>query len=406
MIRVRTLTWITFSCALFLTAVSSRPSHAQLPTPYLSMSVRAYSPSGTCDDAPPPCEGASWVQTTGRYEFDMYRVDWAGMPSEAARFSLTWPESWSVVSAEVCAGALVSGDLGVPGTPLEFSFPDCPPAAAPFLRIVLDCPTPGSFFAGNSPKVKVCGLSTWEQEFLALQCDVGDWCGRLPFHGCDWCSQLHHAAAGFDTPSLALTLPPGGTWSRMLYLWGDLGPDCGGAPECGEGYGRCFGGLDPDAAWLTTTIFWPPGDGHQRIPYRLDVDAAGLPPGEYSGKVVSIPGCGWCVGNCMEVHLRVLDPADVEGFDSAGAIQLNGPFPNPSVERFECSIEVPTPTHALLQIFDVAGRRVAELLDRDLGAGTHDLSWNRSDSPLPAGAYVMRLDAGGVRRTRLLVLAR
>jgi hypothetical protein len=405
--RTRTLPWMILGFAIFA-VLGVVPCRGQIPVPYLGMSLRPYASSNTCTNAPPPCEGAAWSEEPGRYEFDVYRVPMGSyeIPSDRVRFCLQWPSAWSVVSTEVCEGSLESGDPGTPGSALEFSLPECFAAEGPFLRIVMDCPIPGSFWAACSPALHMCDSSEWVEEYYALKCDVGDWCGRFPFHPCSFCSMGYRHAAGFDPPTLEKILPPGGTWSGGLFVWGDLGPFCGGVPECGEEYGRCFNGLITDVPWLTATIHWPPGDGFQRIPYSLEIDAAGLPPGDYAGNVVSVPGCGWCIDNCMTVNLRVLWLADVDASTRTDTVRLDGPYPNPSMERFGYAITLPAPTRARLDLLDVAGRRAATLLDRDLPAGTHDFTWAGSEAAIQSGAYVMRLDAGGVRRSRLIVIAR
>lgn len=403
--------WILSSaiaCLLGSTIAAVNPALGQLPSPYLAVSVRPDASGNRCENAPPACLGAAWAQTPGRHEFDVYRApDWyALVATDAARICLAWPEEWTFISAEICRGSLVSGDPSIPGTPLEFAFPGCPSDEAPFLRIVLDCPTPGSFSLGCEPAVKECGTpDRWMLENMILRCDVGDWCGRLPVHPCDFCSMSYRQAAGFDPPNLELTLPSGQSWAEILYVWGDLGPYCGGAPECGEGYGRCFNGLQADVPWLTPTIIWPQGDGFRQIPYLLRVDASGLAPGRYEGNLLSDPGCGWCIRNCMPVTLVVQDPATLDGASPVANVRLDGPYPNPFADRFRYEIAVAAATHARVSILDVAGRRVAELLDRDLETGTHAFTWTRQGARLPSGPYLLRLETGGIRQSRLVVLA-
>jgi hypothetical protein len=382
-------------------------AQGQIPYPYLAMSVRPDSPANTCANAPPPCEGAARVPTTGRYEFDVYRVtDFGDDSSDTVRLCLVWPAAWNFVSAELCEGSLVSGDPSVPGAQMEFAFQECFAGGAPFLRIVMDCPTPGSFAAACSPTVHGCWTDEWVEESYPLSCDVGDWCGRLPKHPCNWCSMSYRQAAGFDPANLELTLPPGQTWTEILYVWGDLGPDCGGAPECGEGYGRCFDGLRADVSWMTPSVAWPPGDGFRHIAYALHINTLGLAPGRHEGNILSSPGCSWCIENCMPVTLNVLDPAAVDATGPTRGARLDGPYPNPATDRIAYAITTSAPTRARVAIFDVAGRRVADLLDRDLTAGSHDFTWAVPGDDLPSGSYVLRLETGGSRQSRLIVLAR
>ncbi len=60
-----------------------------------------------------------------------------------------------------------------------------------------------------------------------------------------------------------------------------------------------------------------------------------------------------------------------------------------------------------LSIFDAAGRLVRTLIDGDVAIGVNDVIWDGRDGrgrKVPAGAYFIRLLAGGVKQTRGIVL--
>ena len=60
-------------------------------------------------------------------------------------------------------------------------------------------------------------------------------------------------------------------------------------------------------------------------------------------------------------------------------------------------------------IYDVAGRRVAELVDGTLAIGTHRLSWNGRTAEgrsVPAGVYFVRVDSSDFTLTDEVVLIR
>jgi hypothetical protein len=83
---------------------------------------------------------------------------------------------------------------------------------------------------------------------------------------------------------------------------------------------------------------------------------------------------------------------------AAGAMSL-GLHPNPFNPTTSLRFSAPSPRDAELAVFDVAGRRMAELWSGALGAGEVALEWNGCDAaghPLPAGVYLFRLrDAAG-----------
>lgn len=85
---------------------------------------------------------------------------------------------------------------------------------------------------------------------------------------------------------------------------------------------------------------------------------------------------------------------------ATGAVTLFAPTPNPGARRiaFETSAAGP----ARLTVVDLLGRDVAVLADRAFGAGRHEVALGR----LPAGLYIVRLDAQGETRTRRVVVTR
>jgi hypothetical protein len=80
---------------------------------------------------------------------------------------------------------------------------------------------------------------------------------------------------------------------------------------------------------------------------------------------------------------------------------------------FRCSarigFELSEAAHVEVEVFDVAGRLLADLAGGSFGAGGHQLSWSgRSDQGLamPAGVYFVRVKAGGDAVIQKTVLAR
>lgn len=67
--------------------------------------------------------------------------------------------------------------------------------------------------------------------------------------------------------------------------------------------------------------------------------------------------------------------------------------------HFSLAFDSPT----LIELFDVAGTRVAVLLDRDLSAGEFYLTWKPT---LPSGVYYLRITSGSWSESRRLVIAR
>lgn len=82
--------------------------------------------------------------------------------------------------------------------------------------------------------------------------------------------------------------------------------------------------------------------------------------------------------------------------------QLEPAYPNPFNPVTTLSFTLPEETRAVLSIHTVTGQKVAVLLDRRLGAGTHRITWNAAG--YPSGVYVYTLTAGRHRAAGKMLL--
>lgn len=92
---------------------------------------------------------------------------------------------------------------------------------------------------------------------------------------------------------------------------------------------------------------------------------------------------------------------------SAPGLRLAPPRPNPTRDEVVLPFELSGPAHVRLSVFDLQGRLVRRVLDRDLGPGAHVERWDgRSDagSPVIGGIYFARIDASGVELARPFVV--
>lgn len=75
------------------------------------------------------------------------------------------------------------------------------------------------------------------------------------------------------------------------------------------------------------------------------------------------------------------------------AFELQQNYPNPFNSSTVIQFTMPYETQAVLKVYDLLGREVAVLVDRVLGAGVHQASFDAQS--LPSGLYIYRLVAGG-----------
>lgn len=104
----------------------------------------------------------------------------------------------------------------------------------------------------------------------------------------------------------------------------------------------------------------------------------------------------------------------VKTLESPGGEQRNGPgaeprvilFPNPFRTVVTINVDVLSPVDLAVEVFDAAGRQIRSLESRIDGQVQTRQQWDGLDQfgyPVPAGAYLIRVSAGGRSTSRLLI---
>jgi hypothetical protein len=91
---------------------------------------------------------------------------------------------------------------------------------------------------------------------------------------------------------------------------------------------------------------------------------------------------------------------------SPAAYALYGGLPNPFRHATQITFDLPVAAGVRLAIFDVAGRRVRTLVDRELGPGRHRPEWDGRDDlgrRAARGVYFVRLETGSFAAVRAAV---
>ncbi len=89
------------------------------------------------------------------------------------------------------------------------------------------------------------------------------------------------------------------------------------------------------------------------------------------------------------------------------AFSLLPNYPNPFNASTQIQFELPSPDHVAITIFDILGRDVATLADRDFAAGKHSLIWNGTDADgrtIASGRYFIRAKAGDATQSMPILL--
>jgi endonuclease/exonuclease/phosphatase family metal-dependent hydrolase len=104
-----------------------------------------------------------------------------------------------------------------------------------------------------------------------------------------------------------------------------------------------------------------------------------------------------------DIRLDYVTGTSAESSDLPLTFALNQNYPNPFNPTTTIQFSLPSFTdHVSLAVFDMLGRKVAELVNSSMNAGSHAVRFDGSS--LANGVYVYRLDAGGQTSVRTMVL--
>ena len=115
------------------------------------------------------------------------------------------------------------------------------------------------------------------------------------------------------------------------------------------------------------------------------------------------------IGPAMVVDVQNIGTTDVPGATATSGLQVRL-RPNPSSGLTHLSYAVPRTAAVRLSVYNLAGARVATLVDRNESAGGREIAWDGTDSRgrrVAPGLYVVELMAGGERVLgKLMILGR
>ncbi|MFN0157527.1 MAG: SBBP repeat-containing protein [Bacteroidota bacterium] len=83
---------------------------------------------------------------------------------------------------------------------------------------------------------------------------------------------------------------------------------------------------------------------------------------------------------------------------------LSSNYPNPFNPKTNIGFRISRSGHVSLKVFDMLGREVAQLVNRELEPGNHTVSWNAN--AMASGVYFYTLSTNGVIETRRMMLLR
>jgi hypothetical protein len=106
----------------------------------------------------------------------------------------------------------------------------------------------------------------------------------------------------------------------------------------------------------------------------------------------------------LDTLSAVSTSSDTDGLRSIASFQLDQNYPNPFNPTTSITFSLPERSPVTLTVYNAVGQRVAVLIDSDISAGRHSVTFDASD--LASGLYLYRIQAGDFREARRMVLVK
>jgi hypothetical protein len=85
-----------------------------------------------------------------------------------------------------------------------------------------------------------------------------------------------------------------------------------------------------------------------------------------------------------------------------GGFKLEQNFPNPFNPSTEIKYNIPAPGFVVLKVYDLLGKEIVTLVNRQQNPGSYSIRFNAQD--LPSGLYIYKLQAGGFMSAKKMLL--
>jgi hypothetical protein len=84
--------------------------------------------------------------------------------------------------------------------------------------------------------------------------------------------------------------------------------------------------------------------------------------------------------------------------------ELSNNYPNPFNPGTIISFNLPMSSHVRLEIYNILGQKVAELVNKQMDAGSYNITFNAGN--LSSGVYLYRLEANNFTSTKKMILTK
>lgn len=237
----------------------------------------------------------------------------------------------------------------------------------------------------TTPPMDLNGIFSPNNTSTALKLQFDDWINLLPENDVAWSLMIS------GSNDLTTWTP----WRNALSL-----SFSGLTVECVEGNSVNF---DP---YLTTRTGIQPGTRYIRLGFRIRDQKQSDPDGGPLRLGIQTEGIYY--DDVGVYYVYTLSGVETVGGAPAQAYaSIRRVFPNPFNPSTTIEFAVPNSGPTAVRVFDIAGRRIATLVDEEMAAGVYRVKWNgKTDDgrDLASGIYFAQIQSGGSRQSARLAM--
>jgi hypothetical protein len=148
---------------------------------------------------------------------------------------------------------------------------------------------------------------------------------------------------------------------------------------------------------LANDGIWEEETGFNRLNHFIRIDPT-LPGDDYDGDLIFVPFGTW------QGEPVTTEQEPERGVDIPATTHLHQNYPNPFNPSTTIIFDLQQNVHVRLEVFNLLGQKVANLVDQPRAAGTHHVSFDSND--LSSGVYLYTLTAGNITETRSMTVIR
>ena len=104
------------------------------------------------------------------------------------------------------------------------------------------------------------------------------------------------------------------------------------------------------------------------------------------------------------------NPNDITPIETPGlpkTYQLSQNYPNPFNPETNINFEIPMKSHVSIKVYNILGREITTLIDKELSAGKYNVTWDGRTSnkqKLSSGVYFYKIKSGNYTETHKMIL--